>query len=211
MGKYVLDDMVCSAEELLKFNISVIDEGIDNSIYFYSRPNMLRDTGRIEITFRGNNNQVVFGDRVKINRRVSINFLPNPNMPVDNCRVNIGNNTFFNGEVRFSCGEKDTHIYIGEDCLLANDVKFRTSDGHSVVDIASKKELNKGGDIHIGNRVWIGSEARFLKNAYVSDDSVVGMMSLVNKRFPNTNVCLEGAGKSNKEEYNVEYFLRLAG
>jgi len=52
--------------------------------------------------------------------------------------------------------------------------------------------LNEPDDIVIENHVWVGARCILLKKAYIAENSVVGAMSLVNKRFDIPNVLIGG-------------------
>jgi glycosyltransferase involved in cell wall biosynthesis/acetyltransferase-like isoleucine patch superfamily enzyme len=111
----------------------------------------------------------------------------------DNCKLKIGKD--------FSCvslnihlnDEKGLSLFIGDYCMCALNVRIRPSDGHILYDINTKELLNKGEDVVIGNHVWIGLNCIFLKGAKVSDDTIIGANSLVNKKFHEKNVVIAGS------------------
>ena len=76
--------------------------------------------------------------------------------------------------------------------MFASNVTIRPSDGHSVYDINTKELLNKGDNKIIGNHVWSGLNSIFLKGAKVSDNSIVGANSVINKNFVEENVVIAG-------------------
>jgi acetyltransferase-like isoleucine patch superfamily enzyme len=120
----------------------------------------------------------------------------------DNCKMNIGKD--------FSCvslniyltDEKGLSLFIGDHCMCAENVIIRPSDGHIVYDINTSELLNKGEDVVIGNHVWIGLNCIFLKGAKVSDDSIIGANSLVNKKFEKNVIIAGSPAKIVKRDVN---------
>ncbi len=108
----------------------------------------------------------------------------------DNQKFIIGKNSLISESV-FYLYEKDRSIKIGEDCLFSANLYFINSDAHSILD-KNMKLVNCGGDIVIGNHVWIGNHSYFTKNAKVSDNSIVGAMSVVTKEFTQEGVIIAG-------------------
>lgn len=89
--------------------------------------------------------------------------------------------------------EPNMSIKIGNDCMFSWDVIIRVSDGHTIYETTSKKILNKPEkNITIGNHVWLGQGVHILKNVQIADNNMVGMMSLVNKKFLQTNTIIAG-------------------
>ena len=69
-------------------------------------------------------------------------------------------------------------ITVGNDCMFSNKIQLRTSDSHSILD-ENAKRINLGGDIEIGNHVWIGNEVMVLKGTTIPDNCIVGARSIV--------------------------------
>lgn len=57
-------------------------------------------------------------------------------------------------------------LSIGKDCLLSDEILFRPSDGHVILDKTTGKLLNKPQGITIGDHVWIGQRAVFFKRRF---------------------------------------------
>jgi len=107
----------------------------------------------------------------------------------DNCSVKIGKNAYV---VDMKTSLNGNSLEIGDNCLISNNVEFLT-DCHSVLDIDSKIVLNKPKDaIKIGNKVWIGQNAAFTKNAQIPNNCVVGINSTVTKKFEKENCVIAG-------------------
>jgi acyl-[acyl carrier protein]--UDP-N-acetylglucosamine O-acyltransferase len=75
-------------------------------------------------------------------------------------------------------------IVIGEDCLFSENIRIRSSDQHSVIDLASKRQINFPADVAVGRHVWIGADVSVLKGVTIGDGSIVGAGSLVSKPVP---------------------------
>lgn len=97
-------------------------------------------------------------------------------------RVSIGARTAFVGFSIITAHEKAT-VEIGEDCLIAADCTFMSSDVHKVFDQRSGVRINPPGDIVIADRVWIAGRCQILKRTTVGSDSVVGVASVVRGQF----------------------------
>ena len=109
----------------------------------------------------------------------------------DKQKVKIGTDFGCGGcEIQMNDGSES--ISIGGDCLFSWGIKMRTSDGHSVIDLKSGMAVNLPRDIHIGNHVWVGEDAKFLKGAVVPSNSVIGSFSVVTKSFTEENCVIAG-------------------
>ena len=83
-------------------------------------------------------------------------------------------------------------IQIGDECMIAREVMIRNDDGHVILDKNTGEILNVPDDIFIGDKVWIGMRSIILKGSKISNGSVVGAMSLVNKSFDEENILIAG-------------------
>lgn len=87
--------------------------------------------------------------------------------------------------------DEGTSIRIGKDCMFSHDLFFRHSDGHCVID-ENGQVLNKAKEMIIGNHVWIGAWTRLCKNVCIPDGCIVGMGSIVTKKFTEKNAVIAG-------------------
>lgn len=83
-------------------------------------------------------------------------------------------------------------VLIGEECMCAKGVAIRNNDGHVIVDTKTNEIINYPEDVIIGNHVWIAAGSSVLKGVEIADGSVVGTMSLVNKKFKKKNIVIAG-------------------
>lgn len=107
-----------------------------------------------------------------------------------NLNVIIGENLSCWGAV-FKIGD-DKNITIGDDCQFSYGIYLWNGDGHAIFDATTGECINQGKEVVIGNHVWIGHNVEILKGTKISDNSVVGAGSLVNKKFDEPNVILAG-------------------
>lgn len=106
------------------------------------------------------------------------------------CLFQIGKNTAIN-EMLCNLLDKNSKIIIGNDCLFSVQIEMWASDTHSLFD-EDKNLINRGEEIIIGNHVWIGKGVKILKNSHIPDGCVVGMGSVISKKFVKPNTVLAG-------------------
>lgn len=98
----------------------------------------------------------------------------------------------------FSCASVDIslrnskEVIIGDDCMCSDNVMLLGNDGHPILDSSTGEVLNNGGKIEIGNHVWLGRKSIICKNTKISDNSIVGVGSVVTKKFDETNIAVAG-------------------
>ncbi len=83
-------------------------------------------------------------------------------------------------------------VDIGDECMFARDIIVRNDDGHTIIDATTKDIINAPENIKIANKVWVGTRAMILKGSEIPEGSVVGAMSLVNKKFTEKNIIIAG-------------------
>ena len=111
----------------------------------------------------------------------------------DGCGIEIGRNCYISNNASFIAKEKaGTRIIVGNDCAIAADCLLRCGDGHTLINEYNGNPLNEPDDIVLENHVWVGARCVLLKGAYLAENSVVGAMALVNKRFDIPNVLIGG-------------------
>lgn len=79
-------------------------------------------------------------------------------------------------------------IIIGKDCMFSLDVVLRAGDGHLTAAQDDASEAN----ITLGDHVWVGERAFFLKKARVGAESIVGACAVVTKPYPQPRQILAG-------------------
>lgn len=183
----------------------------NNKIYLINKKNQKRLVSKIrglKVRFEGENSNIYIHTPIKFlncqiicknNEIITIDEAKNGIRNLDiracgnNSEIKIGKNFSCSGYiVIFTSPEENTKVIIGEDCLFADNICIMTSDSHKIYlkDDKTKKPINKGGNIEIGNHVWCGKDVTFLKNSKVSDNSIIAGKSLINKKFEDTNLLL---------------------
>lgn len=169
------------SNSVLMWKSKIKCKGKNNLIEIGNNVNLKNTTLIIE----GNNNHITIGENVKIYEFCKIL------IEGTNCKIFIGDRTTI-GSGNIFCGESNTKIKIGSDCMISRNVSMNTSDFHSIIDIASKKRINIPQDINIGNSVWLGYNSRINKGAFIDEQSVIAIGAIVpGKSFPK-NVIIAG-------------------
>jgi acetyltransferase-like isoleucine patch superfamily enzyme len=170
------------------------------------------------IIFKGTGNILIIKNDVKFNN-LKINFLANNSrieiasscqlkgalIVVGGGHIYIGSRTKFNKPCRVHAGEGRT-ISIGSNCLLAN-VRFRTSDSHSIIDLNSQLRINPGADIKVGDRVWIAEDVSIYKGVTIGSGSIVGSHAVVVRDVPENSLAVGIPARTVKR--NVSWNERL--
>lgn len=105
-------------------------------------------------------------------------------------------NVFEVGE-NTSCGDFAISLHsntfkIGKNCMISAKEQLWT-DGHTVMDKTTNEVLNKPSrPILIGNHVWVGRGVIFTKGAQVPDNCIIGIGSVVAKKFTESNCVIAG-------------------
>lgn len=83
-------------------------------------------------------------------------------------------------------------VYIGKDCMLSSEIVFRSCDGHTIYSIDNNKVLNASKPIILGDHVWVGAKATFLKGTVIPNNSIIGTDSIVSKEFTEQFTAIAG-------------------
>jgi acetyltransferase-like isoleucine patch superfamily enzyme len=100
--------------------------------------------------------------------------------------VRIGAKTVLGQECTISSFQ---HVSIGRECIVADRVMLIDFD-HGVVEV--ERPVREQGiykrDVRVGNNVWVGYGACFLRGVTVGDNTVVGTYAVVNRDVPDNAV-----------------------
>jgi acetyltransferase-like isoleucine patch superfamily enzyme len=167
-------------------------KGNNNSIDFSSKCRLKN----VKIEIHGNKNKLVLNEKVI--------FYENAHILIEgsNCKINIGKATTI-GSADIFCGESNTQIEIGKDCMLSRNIRMNTSDFHSIINQDSGKRINPPQDIEIGNHVWIGNSTFIGKGVKVGNDTIIASRAFVSgKSYPDNSVIGGLPAKVLKENVN---------
>ena len=132
----------------------------------------------------------------------------------DNSKLFIDKNFSCEGMIICNGEESNLSVKIGKDCMFSSGIIIRPNDGHSIYDLNTNMILNKPdtNSIEIGNHVWVGLNSTILKNTKISDNSIVGAGTIINKKFEDENVIIAGVPAKiikknvNWNRYDTEQF-----
>lgn len=191
----------------IKFNCAKKRELKNNKLIINNKKyNYLHKVNGLELQFLGQNSEVVIDkdikfenckfiikSNVKIHIKKTIHKIKNLIISsYDNINIFIDEDFSCHGVYMELHDEPFKNIKIGKDCMFSWDILIRNSDGHAIYDIESKKLLNEGGDIVIGDHVWVGRSTTILKKATIPSNSIVGIGAIVNKSFETNNIVIAG-------------------
>lgn len=138
------------------------------------------------IIVKGDHNRVVIGASKHTFREALI-------VVYDGGSFELGRDAYLNGDFKaFVMGKSGLKVKIGEEFAAAAGCLIRCGDGHTVYDAESGKAINEPEDIILGNHIWVGTRSMILKGSVLADNTVVGAMSLVNKKFVNGGCLIAG-------------------
>lgn len=175
-----VDDKIASKENFP--SIFFITNNTDSKISLKT-PKRINN---ITVTDKGTGGSSLnIGANVNIISHLHVNFQTN-------CTVNIGDNCTI-GALGILLDTPNTILNIGNDCVIGHGVSVRSGDGHTIYDINTKLIINNPNkEIIIGDHVWIGRGVSILKNAEIPSNVIIGIGSVVTKKFSTENCIIAG-------------------
>ncbi|MDY3132550.1 MAG: acyltransferase [Campylobacter lanienae] len=182
-----------------------------NVIYAYEPlENILNNSN---INFIGNNNILflssnlkLYDSTIKFNNNNSIGFLCSGRIDkliVDLHNDNvlyIGEYSFFNPNGhRYMALAETKNIIIGNKCLFSNPIEFHALDWHLIYENENGTRLNQSKSIYIGDHVWVGADAYFLKGSMVYSGAIIGARSLATRNYYSNTVNAGNPAKQIKD------------
>lgn len=76
--------------------------------------------------------------------------------------------------------------------MLSWNIHIFASDSHTIYDAKTKKLLNWGKEIIIGDNVWVAMDCTVLKNSLIAKNCVVGASAVVAGKFAEENCVIAG-------------------
>lgn len=192
-----------------------INTGINNQIYLVingQEKKLKRRIKGLTVKFYGNNNTVRL--HLPINFRNAVIRFEGDDSTFEMCPTNTvvydaGFSLEHNAHLFIDCNSQlnrnnvrviinnhklgeSSRVHIGKNAQISSDILIRTADGHALFNMNEKYPYNKPEDVIIGDNVWIGYHSTILKGTKISNNSVVGACSVVNKKFEKENVIIAG-------------------
>jgi len=138
---------------------------------------------KIVIFFQGSDNVIKFGSNCSGKWGFGLYQYGN--------KCTVGHETTNSGVVHTTLVNNE--LIIGKNCMFSTEIRI-IGDGHSVLSWPTKEVLNEPKNhILIGNHCWIGEKVILTKNAQVPNDCIVGIASVVTKKFDEEHCVLAGA------------------
>jgi acetyltransferase-like isoleucine patch superfamily enzyme len=107
---------------------------------------------------------------------------------IANGALEFGKDFFCNANCIINSG---SNISFGSNCILGWNVTVMDGDGHRIFK-RGENPIIESPDIHVGNHVWIASEAMLLKGASVQDHSVVAAKGCITQKFKKDSLLVGG-------------------
>ena len=142
---------------------------------------------KISFFIRGSGNTIVIGDNCSL-------YNAQFHMEQNDNEIRIGDGTTLHGreyQPIHMAVDEGSKILIGEDCMLAHSIQFRSTDSHSIVDLSGRR-LNPAKDILIGNHCWIGLQCIILKGTEVAEHSVIAAGAVCSKKYLEPHCIIAG-------------------
>ncbi|CEO37864.1 acyltransferase [Photobacterium kishitanii] len=141
--------------------------------------------GKLTINFSGSHNNVTIGKNVTLGGS-SINITQN------NSQLIIGNDVTIGHSNKISINDcmGTPNIKINNDCMISSNVEIRTYDSHPIYSLNNKIINANNRDIVINQHVWIGQDAKIMKNVTIGQGSIIGAGSIVTKIIPRNSVAV---------------------
>ena len=150
------------------------------------------------IKIRGNGNKLVIEKSCNL-------YGVNIEIRGENSLIKIGANSII-GKNTYLSAKESCNITIGENCMFSRNINIMTSDGHGI--LQNDKRINNAKSIEIGNHVWLADNVTILKGSKISDNSVVGIGSIVTKKFEEKNLLIVG-NSGNIAKRNIKWTTSL--
>ena len=170
---------VCPVINKGKNNSVVINSSIRSKFYvsIYGNNNTIKIDGNCSLK---NTSINIVGDNNVVCIASNVRFIGPCNILMEgNSNLKIGVNTRLRG-VKFVI--KNGTIELGEDCMTSYGILIRNHDSHSVLRLEDlSTQINKPGNICIGNHVWLCQKSTILKNVTIGDNSIVAYGAIVTK------------------------------
>jgi len=109
-----------------------------------------------------------------------------------NAKLYIGKNIYWGSGKIILGREANADLKIGDFCLFSTGIYIRTSDAHTMYDLETQKPLNPPKNVVLEDNIWLNEGVKILKGTYLSEYTVVGAGTIVNKPFTKKNIAIAG-------------------
>lgn len=217
--KYCINDFDISIEnyiELKPFDLGISGD-VSNSIYIKDRNSL----NNIQIIFseKSKNCKVFLGENIKC-KKTRFTFknedgllfigkgtsLTNVSSAIQskNDFILVGEGVSVTSNNNWNTGtnpSQNNSIIIGDHCLMASEIVLRPADGHPIIDLTSRKQINEAhAPIIIEPYCWIGQRAAILKNVRIGACSIISFNAVVTKSCEKFSVMAGVPAKSRSIE-----------
>ncbi|SKA09193.1 Acetyltransferase (isoleucine patch superfamily) [Pilibacter termitis] len=157
-------------------------------------------TGNQVILYEGakfENTKIIIGDNSKLEiKATTTTGIRNSQFVLEGGgghHVFIDNGVSIQGAIFLCKSGENLGINIGKDVMISDGVLFQASDIHVIFDIYTGEIINRYPDeIVIEDHVWIGRNVTINKGVSISKNSIIGIGSVVTKKFEEENVAIAG-------------------
>lgn len=150
-----------------------------SKIRFYGKNNILYCENNVNlvncnIVFKGNNSLIYLSSS-------NSNYPLNVQISHDSV-IFMGKNNDLIPPIHLNVQEHQ-NLIIGDDCSIGSNTNIRTADAHIIYNEKTKKRLNNGASVFIGDHVWLGHQAYVDKGVLIGSGAIIGNNSYIS---PNT-------------------------
>jgi len=188
-------------------NLIMVDEAEGCEIRVHGRDNIIlvrnqQPKSGLKIVVHGDKNKIDIG-RCKLN---SFSIEIGSYRKTNGVQLTIGDYFSIEPGGRFQIFTDFADINIGKWCMFSRDITVRYGENpHLIFELDSGIYRDGGGGIRIGDKVWVGEGAFLLKNAGITDESIVAARSVVTKKFSTPHILIGGSPASILRE-NIQWF-----
>lgn len=120
--------------------------------------------------------------------------------------VHLGKNVYIN--FNLTCVD-DTHIYIGDYCMMGPNVMITTA-GHPLHPDLREQGLQYNFPVRIGRNCWIGAGVNIMPGITIGDNVVIGSGSVVTKDLPDNVIAVGNPCRILREinEHDRQYYFK---
>ena len=161
-----------------------------------------KDRRNLKLIINGSHNEINIG-YLRYCGGMSI-YIGN-NTSVSNAKVIIGGKTSFEGNNSILVYQNGSIIQIGNECMISKDCTFRSGEvPHLLFDNINGDYIDISSGIIIGNHVWIGENSYICKKAIIPDNCIIGVKSIVTRRF-NEPFCVIAGSPAKVKKSNIRW------